>query len=181
MILSDAAYDNTAEFGCLCYYWLPPVSPKGYQQLFMEFSTASRGIIVGLDEHRRAFRVLSEAIPPDAKPIPVLEQLVPTVTDYIAAETKQDVGTDARSASPKDVSNQQDIRISYYNVQTSTPGTPTNHTAEAKQSMSRHLQLVATDEELREQTHIVVDADENFPPVYLTFPKLSTLQMKMIS
>ena len=57
-----------------------------------------------------------EAIPPDAKPIPVLEQLVPTVTDYIAAETKQDVGTNARAASPKDVSNRQDIRISYYNV-----------------------------------------------------------------
>ena len=61
MILSDAAYYNTAEFGCLCCYWLPPVSPKEYQQLFMEFSTASRGILVGLDEHRRAFRVLSEA------------------------------------------------------------------------------------------------------------------------
>ena len=111
-----------------------------------------------------------EAIPPDAKPIPVLEQLVPTVTDYIAAETKIDVGTDARATSPKDVSNRQDIRISYYNVQTSTPGTPTNHTAEAKQSMSRHLQLVATDEELREQTQLV-DADENFPPVYFDIPQ----------
>ena len=72
-------------------------------------------------------------------------------------------------------------------MQTSTPGTPTYQTAEAKQNMSttrpaqhrspyelrpRHLQLLATDEELKEQTHIVVDKDEYFPPIYFDIPQI---------
>ena len=208
-------------FGCLCYYWLPHVSRKGYQQSFLEFSTASRGIFVGYDEHRRAFRVLPEganayilarsvvfderstiqrmlkfcghtttdpeAVHPDAIPIQMLNQPVPTITDYIHPECKRDGSTSARAASPTDIYNRRNVLISAKNVQSTTPGTPTYQKAEAKRSMSttrpaqhrspyglrpRHLQLLATDEELKEQTHIVVDEDEYFPPIYFDIPQI---------
>ena len=113
----------------------------------------------------------TEAVHPDSVPIEMLKQPVPTITDYIPRASKHDGSVKAHAAPPKDIYNRWDILISSKNVQTSTPGTPTYQTAEAKQNMSmtrpaqhrspyglrpRHLQLLATDEELKEQTHIQV-------------------------
>ena len=128
-----------------------------------------------------------EAVHPDAIPIQMLNQPVPTITDYIHPECKRDGSTSARAASPTDIYNRRNVLISAKNVQSTTPGTPTYQKAEAKRSMSttrpaqhrspyglrpRHLQLLATDEELKEQTHIVVDEDEYFPPIYFDIPQI---------